>query len=532
MRVLLYLFTFFMSMAFFSSHTMAATITVDEQKMAIQAKELQQKPLLTQAIQLQGPSSSRDFYYTLKEDVQTDGHTVTFQIQHSTLLIAPSSFTVKVDDAAVKTVALTPDLLKQTVTVTLPKKALLKGTHKISTDFYGVIKEGVCVAPGNTGSWLSIDILSSISTFYGNAEALTLNDYPSAFLSYENRIVTLVLPDKASEATRNSSYQLAAYLSEQGDKNVDIKRESAMAQVTGPVIVVGAKGEFSTKHMQEILKNAKVQYEDALSLAIHQLRNTEGEQSIPALFVTAASAEAIEERISLLTDERLSKQLAGSVLTIDALPKVEKRSTTTIPLKQMGFENRTLSSQVPATPHYYVNLPQFEADKEATMRLVLKKSATLPKKDDDKDREVELVLHVNNVPHAVDLRELEQTSSDVYEVTIPIQTNVLNSQSMTDLQFEVTGFQLEDPCETTNEKYWLYIDDSSTLSMTKEAVNPTFTLRDFPNAFYDRSVIVEADGVNSDDTQMLYLYKTLMANGQTANTTIRKEKNVKENELK
>lgn len=64
-----------------------------------------------------------------------------------------------------------------------------------------------------------------------------------------------------------------------------------------------------------------------------------------------------------------------------------------------------------------------------------------------------MIVYINNVPHAVDLRKLEQTTTDMYEAIIPIQTNVLNKLSMTDIQFEVTGFQLEDPCETTNERY-------------------------------------------------------------------------------
>ena len=532
MRALLYVFTVLMVLSFSSSYVMAAPIMVDKQAITIQAKELQQRPLLTQAVELQGPSSSRDFYYTLKEDVQTEGHTVTFQIQHSELLIAPSSFTVKVDDAAVKTVALTSDMLKQSVTVTLTGEALQKGIHKITANFYGVLKEGVCVAPGNAGSWLRIDILSSMSVFNASAQEWTLAHYPTAFLSYEESIATMILPDQATEATLNSSYQLAAYLSEQGEQDIKIVRESALERVTGPVIVVGAKDEFGTDYMKKMLENANVQYEEALSLAIHVLKNDDKNQSVPALFVTATSSDALQERISLLTDARLYEQLVGSTLTVPTLPKVDKLSTTTIPLTQLGFDNKTLSSQMSVTPHYYVALPQLEADKEVMLRLLLKKSATLPKKGDDKDREVELIVHVNGVPHAVDLRTLEVTSTDLYEAIIPIQTSVLNKKTMTDIQFEVTGFQLEDPCETTNERYWLYIDGSSTLSVVGEATTPTFTLRDFPSAFHERSLIIVPDEATSNDGQMLLLYKALMMNGLMANTTYKKDKDVTEDDLK
>ena len=129
----------------FANDAVAATITVDDNTIAIEGNQQQKKPLLAQPIELQGPSSSRDFYYNLNEDVAFNNQHVTFQIQHSELLIAPSSFTVKVDDVAIKTIPLKADLLKQSVTVNLPKEALLKGSHKISASFYGILKEGICV---------------------------------------------------------------------------------------------------------------------------------------------------------------------------------------------------------------------------------------------------------------------------------------------------------------------------------------------------------------------------------------------------
>ena len=130
----------------FANDAVAATITVDDNIIAIEGNQQQKKPLLAQPIELQGPSSSRDFYYNLNEDVSSNNQQVTFQIQHSELLIAPSSFTVKVDDVAIKTVPLKADLLKQTVTVNLPKEALLKGSHKITASFMEFLRKGfVCL---------------------------------------------------------------------------------------------------------------------------------------------------------------------------------------------------------------------------------------------------------------------------------------------------------------------------------------------------------------------------------------------------
>jgi len=525
-----YILLFFMGFLCVTNDAVAATITVDDKTMVIEGNQKHNKPLLSQPIELQGPSSSRDFYYNLEDDVKLNGQQVTFQIQHSELLIAPSSFTVKVDDVAIKTVPLKADALKQTIIVNLPKEALIKGTHKITASFYGILKEGICVPPGNAGNWLRIDILSSISAFSEESQAWALNSYPSAFLGYEGYATTIILPKNASEATLNSGYQLSAYLSEHGETNVLIKREGAVNQISGPIVVVGAKNEFSTSLFKNMLEKMDVS-DDAMTLSMQELLNTNSNHRVPLLAVTSSNAKAIEERLSFLTEARLFGQLIGNTLAIKDLPKIDSTSDSMIPFKQFGFEDRILSSQSSMTPHYYVSLPQLEANKEAVMRLMLKKSASIPDNKEDDDRKLELIAYINNVPHSVDLRKLEQSTTDMYEVLLPIQTNVLNQQSIIDIQFEVTGFQLEDPCETTNERYWLYIDSDSSLSITKDAAETTFTLRDFPNSFHDHTLMVIPDNENMDDATMVSIYKALMMNGKMAQITLMKDKDVTEEDL-
>ncbi|MGY4796504.1 cellulose biosynthesis cyclic di-GMP-binding regulatory protein BcsB [Lysinibacillus fusiformis] len=525
-----YLCLFYIGFLCFANDAVAATITVDDNTIAIEGNQQQKKPLLAQPIEFQGPSSSRDFYYNLNEDVASNNQQVTFQIQHSELLIAPSSFTVKVDDVAIKTIPLKADLLKQTVTANLPKEALLKGSHKISASFYGILKEGICVPPGNAGNWLRIEIQSSISAFSEESNVWSLNSYPAAFLGYEGYATTVIVPKQASEATLNSGYQLAAFLSEHGDTDVQIEREGAINKITGPIIIVGAKNEFSTSLLKKMLENISVE-KDAMTLTMQELVNTDSHRKVPLLAVTSSNGQVIQERLSFLTEARLFEQLIGDTLAIQDIPKIEDSSDTTISFKQFGFEDRLLSSQATMTPHYYVSLPQLEANKEAFMRLIVKKSATIPDSKEDEDRKLELIAYINNVPHAVDLRKLEQTTTDMYEALIPIQTNVLNRLSMTDIQFEVTGFQLEDPCETTNERYWIYIDSDSTLSITKDTSEPTFTLRDFPNAFHENTLIVIPDNGEMDDTTMVSLYKSLMTNGNMAQISLMKDKNVTEEAL-
>ncbi|UZM98367.1 cellulose biosynthesis cyclic di-GMP-binding regulatory protein BcsB [Lysinibacillus sp. MHQ-1] len=72
-------------------------------------------------------------------------------------------------------------------------------------------------------------------------------------MGYEGYETTVILPKKASGATLNSGYQLAAYLSEHGDTNVQIQREDAVNQVSGPIVIVGSQQEFSTSLIKKCI---------------------------------------------------------------------------------------------------------------------------------------------------------------------------------------------------------------------------------------------------------------------------------------
>lgn len=512
--------------------TSAAVITIDRTQMDITPAEAPKKPLTKKTMELQGTEAARDFYYTLTEDVKDDGnYNVTFHLRHSELLIAPSSFTVKIDDSAVKTIPLTTDNLRQTVTIPFTQDALKKGTHKITASFYGIVKEGACVAPGNAGSWLRIDPLSSMSLFEKGEEGWTLGDYPNAFLSYEGYETTIIIPQKASLTTWNSAYKMAAYLSEHGDKNARIVKETAAQKVKGAVVILGAKSDFETATIKNVMKRMTSMEENAMSVGVYALKNTDSKQMVPALVMTAQKDEDIASRIALLTNERLYSQLAGETFTAHALPTFEETIVSNMSFEEFGFTSQTLSSQVAKTPMYYVSLPYLQADKEASLQLLLKKSATLQEDGKDTSPKAELIVYINDVPHAVDLRKLQSAAGDMYEVALPVATNTLNKNKLTTMQFEVTGFQLQAPCEDTDERYWLYIDGKSKLSVPNDKVEPSYTFKDFPRAFYKNTMIVLPKDSKPYPQQMLDLYKSLMMNGKLAYTEVVTEDKVTEEEL-
>ncbi|MEC1178695.1 cellulose biosynthesis cyclic di-GMP-binding regulatory protein BcsB [Metasolibacillus meyeri] len=526
MRKIIYLVTLAIALLFYSEQVVAATIVVDKERLQIEVNEAPKKPLVTRSTELQGTEVSRDFYYTITEDIVHDRtYEVIFHVRHSKLLIDPSSFTVKVDDSAVKTIPLRQDKLSQSVTVQLSKEALTKGTHKITASFYGIVKEGVCVAPGNAGSWLRIDPLSSISLFDKAEKAWTLADYPNAFLSYEDSQTTLIVPNQASLTTINQAYQLAAYLSEHSEQDVRIVKESDREIVRGSVIVVGGQAEFSEAYILDVLKDTEGA---EATLRILTLENSDSTYSVPALFVTAKEIDHLQKGVTLLTTEHLYSQLVGEVFQVSDLPVLDKLQTSEITFEQFGFNTQTLSSQVASTSTYYIALPQLQSEQEAALKLILKKSATL---SEEIERETELIVTINDVPHAVDIQKLKETSTDIYEVTIPVATNTLNKSKLTAIQFEVTGFQLEDPCETTNERYWLYIDAASSLTIPKQEGALTFTLMDFPRAFYHNALIVVPNEKTVRVDEMVQLYKSLMINGQSADIRLVQEQEISEEDL-
>ena len=216
----------------YDEQALAATQTVTTEDVNIELAKDFKSPITPQAIEMQGVESAREFYYTLTSDQsKKKAQTITFQISNSELLISPSSFTVKVDDVPIKSVPLNGKKVAQKVKINLPKSALKEGTHKITVNFYGIVKEGLCVAPGKTGNWLRIEPMSSIPLFTN--ESWTLNDYPNAFLSYETRETTVIIPDESSRQTYNYAYQLAAYISELSEKNVNVAEETKIKAFMG-----------------------------------------------------------------------------------------------------------------------------------------------------------------------------------------------------------------------------------------------------------------------------------------------------------
>ena len=514
----------------FQEQAFAATHTVQTTDVKIEVDENFKRPIATKAVEMQGTESTQEFYYTLtKDQTKKENQTITFQISHSELLISPSSFTVKIDNEPIKSVPLNGKKLEQTVKIKLPNSALTEGTHKISVSFYGIVKEGFCVAPGKTGNWLRIEPLSSLPLF--TSEAWSLTDYPQAFLSYEDRETTLIIPDHASKEIANQAYQLAAYLSEKSERNVVVKEEAEVNSLKGAVIFLGLKENFNKEYIKQAYDKLNVT-DESLSIGVFTLESEK--QNVPSLFITATEESQLQDSVTLLTTESLFKQLSGETMQVKQLPQIDNTTPNTIAFEQFGISDLTLMSGSTATQNYYVSLPKVQENREATLRLLLKKSATMDEKVNEqiRQREMELIIYINDVPHSVDLSKLTEIDSDMYEASIPVAASTLNKSKLTTLRLEVTGFHLENPCETTGERYWLYVDSDSSLTIPEFDQHSTFTFMDFPRAFHSNTAIILGEESNVNHHQFVQLYESLIMNGELANIQLIEEKELNDQTLK
>lgn len=516
-----------------------------EGKLDIEESDAFRIPLTNMPIELRGPEQEKNFFYEIKSKPTSDNNQVVLNIVHSELLISPSSITIYVDDEPIISKAIHNEQSTMQIVVPLTGEALEEGFHSVRLAFSGIIKEGICVTQESSGNWLSIGIDSYFQiSGQKQQEQRTLSDYPSRFIGTEKRPVVILLPDHPSLETLDSGLKVAAYLANQTDdeKAVQVVRESTIEKIIGDVIVVGGQSEFKTPFMNELFHQAALPVEDeALSLSRYVL--IDGEQQAEALFITAKSPQAIEERISILLKDDLARQLSGQQMTIQTIPEFGQNETErVVPLKKMGIPTMTLNRVETSSELFFYYAPvAIQPDGKTTLELHLKRSATITSYEEGKesvenllDNDVELTVLVNNIPHSIDMRALMEEKNDVYKVQIPIDAKSTNENRLISLQFQSSGLGKKNPCIETDENHWIYIADDS-FFMFPEDQEGEYTLAKFPTPFADQShevLVILPNDMDIDDGQLLSLYESIFVTGQTPQWKLKRSGDLTETDLK
>ena len=481
--------------------------------ITVSAKEVKKEPITNTAINLQGVSDSFTYNYYLAEDAQKGKNQLVLDVEHSSLLISPSSLTIRVDGENQKTVKLDGNKVKTTVQLDLKGKALKKGAHEITIVFYGIIKQGVCVENNTSGNWLRINPASYLQ-IQGDVTAgeLMLQDYPSKFTSFQSK-TDVVIPDDADVNTMDAALKIVSYLKKQAanQNQMALVKEKDFENRQTNKILVGVIGDFKTAPVKNLLKRMNVKTTDnTIQLQTAQEKIKKVNRNI--LVVTAVNTNDLDAKIEVVSNQEFVSQLSGKALAIGEQPKQPVRESGMVTFEQMGIQNLEISNVAYESGHYYYYLPQdFDEEKAITATLKLKKSSILDAK------QAELVMEVNGVPHAITLKEIKQDEG-FFEINVPIEKNALKNNHLLDIQFKLNGSNTNNPCTTSDQEKWLFISKESTLnfSTTDNDRQAVASLTSYPGIFTNTRqgtyIIIEGtEKVALEDLNALYTSSALSA---------------------
>lgn len=501
------------------------------------------QPITNKVIELRGPEQQVSFFYEMKSDSTERDQKLVLRFQHSELLIAPSSLTVQVDGKPITSKLLTGEDESKELVIPLQEEALKQGIHEITVLFYGIIKEGVCVEQGTSANWLAIQVDSYLQLGGKQSPDEYLADYPAAFIGTAKYPVTIIIPQKASVETLDSALKVGAFLSESTDEQfpVRIKREDDVKSLSSNVLIIGATDEFSSATMKSLIKQASLTaIEDSLILSYETV--TDGKEQVDALLVMSETPAALTERVSVLTDPKLFKQMTGKQFRIHTMPvRDSDDSGNTVKLSQFGMDNLTLNGSNRESQQFFHYAP-FAIDKNqaAVLELHLKRSVldhSETNVTEDVFREpVELTVLINDVPHSLNLDELSDPQEGVYSIQLPIEKSAIKENRMISLQLQASGLMAKNPCVTTDHNRWIYIEKESYFTFPKEKEDgeklPSFA--QFPSPFIDKKdeALVVLPTVSINDDQLLYFYRKLYLNSHPMDWKLADGGVMKEEELK
>ncbi|WP_157764824.1 cellulose biosynthesis cyclic di-GMP-binding regulatory protein BcsB [Solibacillus sp. R5-41] len=523
-----------------SGHAQTVSIEFPVNPMVTQKKT----PLTNEMIHLEGPNAETSFYYELLSDLQPGDYYAQFYINHSSILIAPSSLTVKVDGEPIQSISLAEKTSE--FKVNLPKEALKAGMHSITVSFTGFLKEGICVPQHSTSNWVTIQINSFL-----NVEGITptigqsLSSYPDIYTGTPSGKIQVVIPEKASMETLNAALQVANYLTQRSAENsVHVVNEQEVRSLTNNFVLIGLQQEFSSSWAKKIVTKNELPEK---GLQISQMKIVNGDAAVHALLATAKNAEEFD-KIDVLTTPSIVQQLTGEKILIEEMPVVNKQvDSNKVTFKQLGMQDFTLDNRMNSTNTHFYYLPVNSKNvTDPTIELHFKYSDIIasyeelterPDSVNFSDGKVELIVYLNGVPHAVDMQALSSKGNEDVKVSVPFEPAILKDSQVLSIQVAANGLAMQNPCVVTDQKKWIYVYDDSALSLPMATTNPssylTFSQFPFPFAKHDNElIIVVPDSGEVSENELLRLYGSLTTNNATPKISIVKTSDVNESQLK
>lgn len=448
-------------------------------------------PFVTEPIQMYGQKSEAKFFYAIEGTAEAGKIHLT--TSHSSLLMAPSSVTIAIDDIVVKTMDLSlSDGKPNEIVIPLSKEGLKKGEHIITLKYDGIIKEGVCVDQYTTGNWFTVHLQSYLELEkYEREYAMDLQTFTADFKVLEDEQTSIIIPEEADFATQTAAIRIQAQLTQASAKNKTVAITSN-PKGRDKWIVLGQPEQFTNKKVKKLLA----------AIEVKEVGATFGKIDPSTAYILAQDSSEIEQYVHVLFQADFAKQLAVDHLHISSLPKVNPKSLQTF--EELNVAPIIIDSIVPETLKYYGDLPYALPLKGNTeFHLQLQKSTLVEKYvEESQDYQAELNLTVNGMIHAVSFADLVDENTH-YTINIPVANELFMQDTSFTFQLSGNGLRNLDPCVTTDQRQWLQIDTKKSSiefpSPSNEHVVGTFSQLPFPFAFEQTIIVVPSlDAVSNE----------------------------------
>lgn len=500
-------------------------------------EQAKQQVLTSELITLYGSKDSAELTYQIPAGASSGNQQLVIEYEASNLLISPSSLTAVIDDEPVKTLKLDGDSKRKTVKLNLNKSQSAQGYHNVSLKFYGVMKEGVCVRQDTSGNWIKIYPDSRLTLADSSeAKGTSLEHYPYPFAQSGNTAeeTAIVIPDNPSSAEIEAAVKTEGYL-KTVDSSVSIAyvTESELKKIDKPTIVIGVDKHWNGK-VKKLLKQAGLQTKGENLLLAERVLKAEGKQQ-PVLFAQAASEDALTKKISVMTDQTYTGQLSGDTLSISKLQQTEKKESDKLTLENFGAGDITIGADKTSSAHYfYPASAVLDENQSAKLSLKLKKSETIQAstaENESASQAAELKVMINGQPHSVRLDELgKEDKNGFYHVTVKVDPKLLQKNRYIDIQFVTTGLKENNPCNTTDEEKWVFIDKNSTLSYAIKGMSPSADFQEWPLPYAGNqdqtTLIVLPDTVSQSKLEELSLVTESFGSEAQHSYTVKKSSDV------
>lgn len=536
--------TSFMLLAMTGQTALAKDVQVSGSLLGKSSQEQAKQQVLTsELITLYGSKDSAELTYQIPAGASSGNQQLVIEYEASNLLISPSSLTAVIDDEPVKTLKLDGDSKRKTVKLNLNKSQSAQGYHNVSLKFYGVMKEGVCVRQDTSGNWIKIYPDSRLTLADSSeAKGTSLDHYPYPFAQSGNTAeeTAIVIPDNPSSAEIEAAVKTEGYL-KTVDSSVSIAyvTESELKKIDKPTIVIGVDKHWNGK-VKKLLKQAGLQAKGENLLLAERVLKAEGKQQ-PVLFAQAASEDALTKKISVMTDQTYTGQLSGDTLSISKLQQTEKKESDKLTLENFGAGDITIGADKTSSAHYfYPASAVLDENQSAKLSLKLKKSETIQAsaaENESASQAAELKVMINGQPHSVRLDELgKEDKNGFYHVTVKVEPKLLQKNRYIDIQFVTTGLKENNPCNTTDEEKWVFIDKNSTLSYAIKGMSPSADFQEWPLPYAGNqdqtTLIVLPDTVSQSKLEELSLVTESFGSEAQHSYTVKKSSDVTANDAK